>query len=575
MEHHRSFGWNGCGSGHVENQSHCQCRGRVLGRVLHQRSCQRVGRVLRSGGQLPWVRGRGGACGADSTVQVGRTAHPPLPRSPLRRCGHHGGATAIRLWAAEDFDAEYVEKHAWKTLKLWQKELAAAAVAPKRRARAPAKPKTEPKKTRKKDAEEAEKPKPKRGKGLDEATKAKLQAKLKKVRELRNAGGGAEKSPVEEVPDSEEDGDHGSGRESTGYSPTPPLNTGSMLEGSGRKKRRSREKDPSAKEGTLALYKGTRGASMQGLTGQLLEKALAVQDVREKNKKKAKKKSSRTQAVSLLQQILTGKSEKKESRSGEKKKKKKRKRTLKNGVIVSSSNSSESTSKETEEESKGDASSEEDLEAPLRKRSRDAPGSALSLLTEHVREQMQQDAFTEVGGRAHQVTGGVKLTTFFNMHVRPNYGGHLKELREMYMLSVTIDLLRKGDLAKVGDSLSARFMALHQSLVDQSWSTARHMELYPMEEATAASSALILASRKHGRLVDKVQGKGNWGSWQGKGKQNRQSDWGTWSDSQPKGRKGKGPQNKGKGKGKNPWQKGGEKNANEWEKNKDAADLGK
>ena len=138
-----------------------------------------------------------------------------------------------------------------------------------------------------------------------------------------------------------------------------------------------------------------------------------------------------------------------------------------------------------------------------------------------------------------------------------------------------MDLLRKGDLAKVGDSLSARFMALHQSLVDQSWSTARHMELYPMEEATAASSALILASRKHGRLVDKVQGKGNWGSWQGKGKQGRQSDWGTWSDSQPKGRKGKGPQNKGKGKGKNPWQKGGEKNANEWEKTKDAADLGK
>ena len=31
-------------------------------------------------------------------------------------------ATAIRLWAVEDFDAEYVEKHVWKTLKLWQKE---------------------------------------------------------------------------------------------------------------------------------------------------------------------------------------------------------------------------------------------------------------------------------------------------------------------------------------------------------------------------------------------------------------------------------------------------------------------
>ena len=222
-----------------------------------------------------------------------------------------------------------------------------------------------------------------------------------------------------------------------------------------------------------------------------------------------------------------------------------------------------------------DVSSEEDLEAPLRKKSRHSPGSVLSLLTEHVREQMQQDAMTEVGSRSHLVTGGVKLTSYFNLHVRPNYGSHLKELREMYMLSVTIDLLRKGDLAKVGDSLSARFMALHQSLVDQGWSTAKHMELYPMEEATAASSALILASRMHGRLVDKVQGKGNWGAWQGKGKQARQSDWSSWSDPQQKGRKGKGLPNKGKGKGNANWQKGGEKNNGDWEKSKDTADVGK
>ena len=200
-------------------------------------------------------------------------------------------ATSIRLWAVEEFDAPYVEKHVWKTLKLWQKELARAE-PPKRRAKAAPKAKNEPKKTRKKDPEEGEKRKPRTGKGIDDATKAKLQAKLKKVRELRDGGGRCDRSPVEDILDSEEDGCDGSDIESSGYSPTPPLNTGSTLEATPSGKRKLKDKGPSGKEGTVALYRGTRGVSSKGLTGQLVEKALAVQDVREKAKKKTKRKSS-------------------------------------------------------------------------------------------------------------------------------------------------------------------------------------------------------------------------------------------------------------------------------------------
>ena len=83
-----------------------------------------------------------------------------------------------------------------------------------------------------------------------------------------------------------------------------------------------------------------------------------------------------------MQKILTGRSEKKESKDAEKeKKKKKKRRRLKDGVIVSSSDSSQSSSRETLVDAGADVSSEEDLEAPLRKKSRHSPGSVLSLLT--------------------------------------------------------------------------------------------------------------------------------------------------------------------------------------------------
>ncbi len=271
-----------------------------------------------------------------------------------------------------------------------------------------------------------------------------------------------------------------------------------------------------------------------------------------------KKGSSSRQVAKLLSQILMGKSGKKD----EKKKRSKKRRKLKDGVIRSSS----TTSGEEDSEASQSAETDEDLEAPMKKRSRDRPGSVLAMLTEHIRNVMEQSATADIPDEQLGVTGGIKVASYFQMHVKGQYPQYQRELREMHSLAATLDLLRVGDVARVGDSLSARFMALHQSMIDQGWATARHMELHNMDETSAASAGMILASRKHSRLVEKVQGKGwNYVPWGGRGKGRGKHEW-KGSQEDGKGEKGKGKKGK-KGK----WQSPGnwDKKVNEWEKAKD------
>ena len=141
----------------------------------------------------------------------------------------------------------------------------------------------------------------------------------------------------------------------------------------------------------------------------------------------------------------------------------------------------------------------------------------------------------------------------------------------MHHTAVVLDLLRQGDIAKVGDTLAARFMAIHQSLVDGSWSTARHLELFPMTEPTAAGSAMILATRRHARMESKALGyvplTGNAASGKGRGGKGQRD----WYPSEGKGEKGDG-RGKGKGKkGKNKWSRA-EGGAKDWEKPKEKPD---
>ena len=103
---------------------------------------------------------------------------------------------------------------------------------------------------------------------------------------------------------------------------------------------------------------------------------------------------------------------------------------------------------------------------------------------------------------------------------------------------------------------------------------AKHLELFPLEEASAAGAAALLATRKHARLISKVQGPppSAWTPSAGRGRGGKgRSDWNSGD-----GRGDYKGENKGKGKGK----KGGRgkwdqrpgweaSRTKEWEKNKE------
>ena len=298
--------------------------------------------------------------------------------------------------------------------------------------------------------------------------------------------------------------------------------------------------------------KDAKGATSKSLSGQLLLRAIAAnQSQKQKQKKKDRQKKTPVKELStVLAKILTKSKEDAKAPEGEQRRKKKKRRRLKDGTIISCSESYETSSYAESEDEESDA----DLEAPLKKKSRDCPGSVLNLLVAHVREQLDQGALTNLAGPKEEMMKGVKVMSYFNLSVKGSYPGHLRELRETHHLAVSIDLMRSGDVARAADAMSARFMALHQSLVDGTWATARHLELYPMEEASAAGAAAILATRRHAKLVAKVQGypSGSWnnsGPRAGKGGRGK-GDWG-YGDSrgdQKGDGKAKGKGKKGKGK---------------------------
>lgn len=139
----------------------------------------------------------------------------------------------------------------------------------------------------------------------------------------------------------------------------------------------------------------------------------------------------------------------------------------------------------------------------------------------------------------------------------------------MYHRAAVIDTLRQGDLLSAGDALAARFIAIHQSMLDANWHTAKHMEIHSMDESMAASPAVVLASRRHSRMVLKAQGYPSYeqGYQRGRGKGSK-SEWSNlYGKGDPKG-KSRGGKNKGKSKGKaaqGDWQQ----NNSEWKDKKE------
>ena len=392
------------------------------------------------------------------------------------------------------------------------------------------------------------KPKATPGSGLTPEMRDSLKEKLSKVRSRLKPGAKMVAVPGEEGEKKAKKKDLDEIEEvSEEYTPSyAPLETGTTL---------GVRKDPAIplaigdRPDRVGMKKDSSVITSKSLSGQLIMRAMQrTKERKQAQKKKKAKLDKESTVVKLLSKILTSKE------TGSKRKKKKRRR-LDDGVIVSCSGSSSDTSVSAEEEM-----SDSDLEAPLRKKSRDKPGSVLKMLTDHIRQQMDQTAMAEMASSSKQMTGGVKVASYFQLQIKGQFPQYQRELREMYSLAATLDLLRIGDVGRVGDSLAARFMALHQFMLDANWGTAKYMELHSMEDSNAATPAVILASRKHSRLVDRVQGRGWGGGSYGhynRGKGRGKTGWQGYGDGyqDQKGEKGKqkGKGKKGKGRGDGKW----------------------
>lgn len=343
---------------------------------------------------------------------------------------------------------------------------------------------------------------------------------------------------------------------------------------------RKRKKD---KEATLAITTGdelvmagsrqvsdgknnsSKSCQMQ-LAKRASETALVRENRRREQKKKATKQQPAHQLVKALTQLTKGRSQR---RSGSSKKKVKVKKEKRNKP--SSRRKKKPDGGDDSPDSEGSYSDEDDYdseeesakssesgrshrgEAPLKRKSRKDPGSVLLMLVEHARNQLDQSARVSVPDEEMKtVTGGIRLSSYFQIIVRPQLGNSMAQAREMHHLANSMDLLRQGQLTVLGDVLASRFMSLHQSVLDGSWTTARHMELMPLEDVSAAGTDIVLQARRRAKLAAKAASPELWSPSpysRAKGGRGRGSGWDQSQDQKGKGRKGP----KGKGKGKSWW----------------------
>lgn len=258
------------------------------------------------------------------------------------------------------------------------------------------------------------------------------------------AGAAAKSGEVEEVPSSSDDIP----------SPSPPgdsaLVTGTMLtqapwdtlipmEKAPRKKKKAVDKTPQPTGGAPEKSregKRTRKALRDGITtdcqAQLALKAAAVADETSGGAKGHRHQSRSSKVGKQLLKILTknSKKDKKDKKKKKKKDKKEKRKSLKSRVkpdpdgssSPSGMGSSDSSSSSTWDDDKS-SSEEKDLDPPLRKRSKQRPGSVLKLLLAHARTQLDQSAKVSLDPlEAQKITEGVKMGSYFSICIRPSMG---------------------------------------------------------------------------------------------------------------------------------------------------------
>ena len=364
--------------------------------------------------------------------------------------------TRVRLWSLSFFrDLKgYVNKDMFKKTAGWLKAKDSKAGPTTKGKAGPGAEKTArkpPKEKRKtpKETPAGKRPKKDHKEKNEEEKREKLRKRLKETRErLQGSAAGAPpkratpKKTSEEIAAGEEEAEQVSSSsyleeeepsdfaagEKTKPAIQDRLSTGTHLEaGTSILKNKGRtQKDDSSRTKLLKdslVDINTTGS--KSTSKQLLTQALVASQIAKKRKSThpGSKKTGVAKLTEALTELISHRASKGKDaseRKRKKKKKKKKRRKLVDGTIVSYSESSEDGSDEIEEEEEKEES-DTDLEAPLRKKSRGKPGSVLSLLVRHVQEQMNQSAMTDILEQDDQVTGGVKVLSFFNMFIKASY----------------------------------------------------------------------------------------------------------------------------------------------------------
>lgn len=313
--------------------------------------------------------------------------------------------------------------------------------------------------------------------------------------------------------------------------------------------------------GVLALQNepaATSGGTTSSLQKQLM--ARAAETMKERKDRKKEKKGSKDPGKQLA--LILTKVIGKKSKKGKKKRKRKKKRGLgpggppgdssgSSGGSQSSSSGGGYGSDSGEESTTSNASKK--MEPPLKRKAMSHPGSVLRMLVEHAREKLDQTAKVAVGRKEDEdATSGVRLTSYYALVVKAQLPGGAPQLRELHLLAHALDVLRSGELDTLGDLLASRFVSLHQARLDGNWNAAKHLEMIPFEESSAAGAAIVLQARKHAKLAAQVAGNEPrpWGNFKGKGRGRGAWDDGQWTgDQRGKGKKG----DKGRGRGKGNW----------------------
>lgn len=387
--------------------------------------------------------------------------------------------------------------------------------------------------------------------------RSKLREKLKAVRQTAvRPGAGVDTVPPRPVEDLEEDGEHGAESVSSDERPSPTLVAGVRVDPPAKTKvsKEKRKGGPPLQ----AIMGATKDITTMSLNNQIIKKALDTASKFKSEKKRKKTKQS-------------------QSKTGEEPRQRK----------------GQEEEEEEEEESDGRWSDCElerlfrQLECERlgeRKRRR---GSGSSDEEKVSRSPGKRDEYAHPAHPRADGAGGCSgRASCGRSGDRRHKGTEL--LPDVHQTSIPAGSQRTagdahhrgnfGSFKKRRSCASGRRVVrqIHGSASESGGCLLEHSEVHgtPLEESSAANSALILASRKHSRLVDKVQGKtgGKWSTWPRQKGQGR-GEWDSGYAGAGKGKKGKG---KGKSKQDRSWgAKGNGSPTQDWEKTKEKPDATK